>query len=231
MSKQKQLILPRKDEEGNYYISYSQITKWKKSKRDYIRSYFFGEREDNAALQKYGDFGHKVGESYEHKDFSAWSKEEADFLKGLPHLDEFERKIKLDMGGYYVLGFIDSNTAEQRYKKENLDTYVKELLDYKTGEVVKRKPDYESGDYWQVDIYAAALQQEYGKYPDKGSVVLIGRSGNAFKGEELSLSFNHAIIDRPISKERCDKVLAEVQQIAEEISSYYQLFLKLTSNE
>ncbi len=225
--KKEQLVLPRKDEDGNYYISYSQITKWKKSKRDYIRNYFFGEQEDNAALQLYGDFGTKVGESYENDNFSAWEDNEAAFLKKLPSLDEFEREIKLKMNGFYLLGYIDSNTKAQQIKKGSPEEYVKELLDYKTGEVAKRKPDYESDDYWQVDIYAAALQQEYGKYPDKGSVVLIGRSGNAFKGEELTLSMNHAIIDRPITEKRCKAVLSEVQTIAEEISSYYTAYLQL----
>jgi len=60
-----QLILPRKDKDGNYYISYSQISKYKRSKRDYIRNYFFGEDTDTEALKKYGAFGHKVGEAYE----------------------------------------------------------------------------------------------------------------------------------------------------------------------
>lgn len=217
--KEKVLVLPRKDKDGKYYISHSQLTKWKKSKRDYIRSYFFGESEDNPALQLYGDFGTKVGESYENNDFSAWEEEEAMFLKTLPCLDEFEREIKLNMKGFYVLGYIDSNTKA--------DGYVKELLDYKTGEVDKRKADYESDDYWQVDIYAAALRQEYNKLPDKGSVVLIGRVGNAFQGEELNLSMEATIIDRPISDERCDTVLGQVQEVAEEISAYYSTYLKL----
>ena len=214
------LVLPRKDKDGNYYISYSQITKWKKSKRDYIRNYFFGEKEDNKALQVYGDFGHKVGESYENNDFSAWEKDEAEFLQTLPHLDEFEREIKLQMKGYYVLGFIDTNSKEK-------DGYVKELADYKTGEIAKRKSDYESDEYLQVDIYAAALHQEYGKYPDKGSVVLIGRSGNAFAGDDLNLTKEAAIIGRPISAKRCEEVLVGVHKIAEEISAYYQIYLKL----
>jgi len=228
---EKQLILPRKDENGNYYISYSQISKWKRSKRDYIRNYFFNEKEDNTALQLYGDFGHKVGEAYENNDFSAWNNEETSFLKGLPHLDEFEREIKLQMDGFYVLGYIDTNTREERYTKENLNTYIKELVDYKTGDIDKRHPEYESDDYWQVDIYAAALHQEFGKYPDKGSVVLIGRSGNAFAGEELNLTLEAAIIDRPISEDRCKEVLRQVQEAAEEISAYYLAYLKLTGNE
>ena len=127
----KQLILPKTDEEGKYYISYSQISKWKRSKRDYMRSYFMGEKDDNKALQIYGDFGTKVGESYENNDFSAWEDDEAEFLKSLPHLDEFERKIKLQMDGYYVLGFIDTNSKPVNMGSTNC--YVEELADYKTG--------------------------------------------------------------------------------------------------
>ena len=224
--KKEQLILPRKDKDGNYYISYSQISKWKRSKRDYIRKYFFGEPDDNEALQKYGDFGHKVGKSYENNDFSAWEEGEAEFLKAIPHLDEFEREIKLGMTGFYVLGYIDTNT---KIDDGLAQSYVKELVDYKTGDIEKRTSDYDTDDYYQVDIYAAALQQEFGKYPEKGSVVIIGRSGNAFAGEELKLTKEFKIIDRPISKERCEKVLTEVQKITEEISKYYVVYLKITN--
>lgn len=215
-----QLILPRKDEDGNYYISYSQLSKWKRSKRDYMRKYFFGEPDDNPALQKYGDFGHKVGEAYENNDFSAWSEEEAEYLKSLPYYDEFEREIKLQMDGFYVLGYIDSNTAVE-------DGYVKKILDYKTGEVAKRQSEYESSDYKQVAIYSAALQQEYNKLPDEAIVVLIGRNGNAFKGEELTLAMNDAIIPKEINQDVIDETLEYVQQTAEEISRYYQAYLKL----
>lgn len=234
MSKIKQLVLPRKDEDGNYYISYSQLSKWKRSKRNYMRHYFFGEPDDNAALQEYGDFGHKVGEAYENKDFSAWEDDEAEFLQTLPHLDEFEREIKLRMDGFYILGFIDTNSKAEDVKLldgSTLYTYVKELVDYKTGDIEKRSPEYQSEDYWQVDIYAAALHQEYGKYPEKGSVVLIGRSGNAFAGEDLNLTMQAAIIDKPISEERCKSVLKQVQEVAEEISEYYQAYLKLKGDE
>ncbi len=216
----KQLILPRKDEDGNYYISYSQISKWKRSKRDYMRKYFFGEPDDNPALQKYGDFGHKVGEAYENNDFSKWKADEAAYLQSLPFYDEFEREIKLQMDGFYVLGYIDSNTEAE-------DGYVKKLLDYKTGEVAKRQPEYESPDYKQVGIYSAALQQEYGQLPDEACVVLIGRNGNAFKGEKLTLAMNHAIIPKEINQMVIDETLLYVQQTAEEISRYYQAYLAL----
>lgn len=217
----KQLILPRKDENGNYYISYSQISKWLRSKRDYIRKYFFNEPDDNPALQKYGDFGHKVGESYENHNFKSWTPEEAEFLLSLPHYDEFEREIKLQMDGFYVLGYIDTNTAPE-------DGYVKKLADYKTGEISKRKPEYESDDYKQVYIYAAALRQEFGRLPDEGYVVLIGRAGNAFAGEELALVKEAAIIEKEISDEIIDDTLAYVQAVAEDISKHYVAYLKMT---
>lgn len=227
----KQLILPRKDDDGNYYISYSQISKWKRSKRDYMRKYFYGEPDDNPALQKYGDFGHKVGEAYENNDFSKWSPLEAEYLQSLPFYDEFEREIKLKMKGFYVLGYIDSNTkariTDVNVKQEA--TYkVEKLLDYKTGDIAKRKPEYESSDYKQVAIYSAALQQEYGHLPDEAIVVLIGRDGNAFAGEELTLSMEHAIIPKTINQDVIDETLEYVQQTAEEISRYYVAYLKMT---
>lgn len=220
MSKTTQLILPRKDEDGNYYISYSQLSKWKRSKRDYMRKYFFGEPDDNPALQKYGDFGHKVGESYENNDFSKWEDDEAKFLQSLPHYDEFEREIKLRMDGFYVLGYIDTNTKPEKY--------VQKIADYKTGEIHKRKSDYESDEYKQLYIYAAAMQQEFGELPDEAHVVLIGRAGNAFAGEELTLVKDAEIIEKEINQDIIDKTLQYVQQTAEEISRYYVSYLKMT---
>lgn len=219
------ITLPRTDKEGVSYLSYSQATKWKEKQRDYIRQYFFGEKEDNPSLKKYGDFGHKVGEAYEHNDFSAWETDEANFLQTLPCYNEFEKEIKLQMPkGYYILGFIDSNTSPE-------DGYVKKLLDYKTGIIAKVINKYESPDYKQVDLYAAALKQEYGKLPDEAYVVLIGRDGNAFAGEELTLSMEAEIINRPILQERCNEVVEEFDSIAVDISDHYKVFNKLMSYE
>jgi len=215
------LVLPRTDEDGNYYISYSQLSKWKRSKRDYIRKYFFGEPDDNPALQKYGDFGHKVGESYENNDFSVWETDEAKFLKSLPHYDEYEKEIKLQMDGFYVLGYIDTNTNPE-------GGYVQKIADYKTGEIHKRKAEYESEDYKQLYIYAAALQQEFGQLPDEAHVVLVGRAGNAFAGEQLTLVKDAAIIEKDINQDIIDSTLKFVQETAEEISRYYQAYLELT---
>jgi len=223
MTKQDQMILPRKDKEGAYYISYSQITKFKKSKREYIRQYFFGEDTASAALKRYGAFGHLIGEAFENNDFTPFEGEDRTFMEGVRKYDEFERKVKLQMDGYHVLGFIDSNTTPTTGK----GSYVKCILDYKTGDVDKKSPDYKSPDYNQLEIYAAALKQKYGKLPDMAHVILIGRDGNAFNGEELTLNRRMAIIERSMDQELIDKVLLDVQETAEEISNLYKAFLKL----
>ena len=215
--------LPRKDKEGKHYLSYSQISMWKKSKRDYIREYFYGEKDTKDFLKPYGDFGSKVGEALEHNDFSGFHPHEQEFLKTIPRLEEFEREIFLQMDGFYMKGYIDTSTIPT--------TYVEQLADYKTGEISKRTAEYESDNYIQTDIYSAALEQEFGKLPDIAKVIIIQRDGNAFKGEKLTLGDKFHIVDKPVTRERIDQVKAECQAIAEEISKYYTVYLKMIGNE
>lgn len=216
--KVKVLNLPKKDKDGLQYLSYSQISTWKKSKRDYIRRNFFKEKEDNAGLQRYGDFGHKVGEALENNNYSAFTKPEQDFLKTIPRYDEFERKINLQMEGFYIMGFIDTNSS-----------CLTRMADYKTGDIEKKRGDYESDDYIQLDIYAAAVEQELGFIPEDIKVLLVGRSGNGFAGEDLLLTGEYITITKKIDAESIARVKKQVQEIAEEISDYYTAFLELTA--
>ena len=211
------IVLPRKDKDGNYYISYSQLNTWKRNKRDYIRQYFFGEKFEGNA---YTDFGSKVGEALEKNDFSAFDKKHHDFLKTIPRYDEFEREVRYNFDGFYLLGFIDSNTKD-----------FKKILDYKTGNIEKKKPEYESDDYTQIHLYAGAIKQETGKLPKNGSVILIQREGNAFRGEELTIGDRYVVIDKNISLKEVKKVISDVEKIAKEISDYYKVFLKLKGHE
>lgn len=212
----KQLFLPKTDEEGVPYLSYSQISTWKKSKRDYIRKNFFKESDDNEGLQRYGDFGHKVGEAFENNNYSAFEPHEQEFLCTIPKYDQFERKIKLQLDGFYMLGYIDTNSH-----------CLTKMADYKTGDIEKKAGDYSSSDYIQLEIYSAAIEQETGILPTDVKVFLIGRSGNGFQKEELKLTGEYVTIERTITKESIEKVKQDVQQIAEEISSYYKMYLKL----
>lgn len=222
MAKKQKITLPKTDKvTGRPYLSYSQISTWKKSKRDYMRQYFFGE--DFSGMSDYMDFGSKVGNALEKNDFSEFTKEEQKILKTIPRYDQFEREINLQMDGYFVKGFIDTNTTENTEKGE----LVKKIADYKTGDVDKKESEYTSDDYIQLDIYAAAIQQETGLLPEEVSVFLIDRTGNAFKGEPLRLGERYVTITKKVDDKRVKAVMNEVNKIAQEISEYYQLFLKL----
>jgi hypothetical protein len=225
----KQLILPRINQDGVPYLSYSQISTWKKSKRDYIRQYFFGETDNKDFLKPYGDFGHKVGEALENNDFSEFTKKEQILMKSIPRYDEFERKICLQMDGFIIEGYIDTNTISRTSKNKKKIELVDKIADYKTGEIEKRRPEYESDDYLQIPIYAAAIQQETGQLPSEAYVFLIERNGNAFKGEKLTLGDEFITIVKDVCQEKIDKVLKDVQVIAEEISNYYKLYLTLSN--
>lgn len=208
--------LPKKDKNGVPYLSYSQISTWKKSKRDYIRQYFLGETFKGNA---YTQFGSLIGNAIEKNDYSAFTKDEIIFLKTIPRLDEFEKEIKLNFNGFYVKGFIDTNSLK--------DNYVERLIDYKTGDIDKKKSEYDSDDYMQTVIYASAIKQATGRIPKKCDVVLIGRSGNPFKGEDLKLTKEFIVIPKKVGLNEIKKVNKSIEDVAKEISKYYTLFLKL----
>lgn len=209
--------LPKVDKKGEMYISYSQITLWKRSRREYIRQYFFGEDSTNEMLQKYGDFGSKVGEALENNDYSEFKEaDDRKFLKKMPRLDIFEKEIRLEFEGFYVKGFIDSCSKSFEH-----------IIDYKTGDIDKKVADYASDDYIQVALYAAAIKQMHKVAPARGEVILIGRDGNAFKGEELTLNGDMRHIDLDVSEGRLAEVTQEVLTITKEISEYYKAYLKL----
>jgi hypothetical protein len=208
------MILPRKDKDGNSYISYSQHSKWKYSKKDYIKSYFFGEKFEGNA---YTDFGSKIGEALENNDFSAFDKKELVILNTITRLDEFEREIKWNLDGFYVMGYIDSN-----------DKDCSILIDYKTGDLNKVST-YEDDKYDQLAIYAGAIEQETGKLPKEAHVELIERTGNAFRGEPLALGKTVVKIPQDISPKKIEQVKKEVIKVATEIADHYSVFNKMNS--
>lgn len=206
--------LPRKDDNGKCYISYSQHSKWKDSKKDYIKAYFFGERFEGNA---YTDFGSKIGEALEKNDFSAFDSVEVKTLEKVTRLDEFEREVKWDFEDFYVVGYIDTN-----------DKDCKILIDYKTGSLDK-VATYEADKYDQLAIYAGAIEQETGKLPEQAHVELIERVGNAFKGEELSLGREVIEIPQDISPGRVWQVKEDIIKVAGEIAEHYEVFNKMNS--
>jgi hypothetical protein len=222
--KKEQLVLPTKDREGNYYISYSQIGSYKRSVREYIRQKFFKEP---FVSNPYMLFGTKVGEALEHNNFEDFTEDEQEFLKTVPRYDRFEALVHLRMKGFYVKGFIDTMKLPDDHKKGHIIKYVPAIADYKTGDIEKKRGDYESDEYIQLDIYAAHIEQTFGSLPKKVEVILIGRKGNAFKREELTLTKEFITINRKTTKKKVEAVKKIVQETAEEISEYYKVFLTL----
>lgn len=205
------IILPRK-KDGRYLISYSQINSFLTNKKQYFKSYFYGQPIEFTA---YIDFGSKVGSALEKNDFKEFAKSEQHTLKKVPRLDEFERKITYHYNEFDVIGFIDTN------KKDLSKTY-----DYKTGTKSKIK-EYQSDKYIQPYIYALGLKQEHGVTPDEMGVILIERLGNAYKGEPLVLGEEIWEIPLEISAKKLQYAENLVYRTAIEISNYYKAFLKM----
>ena len=210
MKKASKIILPQQDSNGEYYISYSQYTSWKDYNRDYIRGYFLKEERTS---NPYAEFGNLVGTALEKNDFSVFTKEEQDFLRTIPRHDLFEYEIRVDMGGYYVKGFIDTCTKD-----------FSVVDDYKTCDIQSKLDFYESNDYKQLDLYAYGIYKKTGKMPKKLNVHLIGRTGNSFKGEELKLSLDYHRVEREVSLEKSKAALEDVHRAALEISECYNTF-------
>ncbi|MGB3495749.1 MAG: PD-(D/E)XK nuclease family protein [Elainellaceae cyanobacterium] len=226
MSKAK-IVLPKKNEEGKSYISYSQYNKWKSDKKDYIKSYFLGERFEGNA---YTDFGSLIGEALENNDFSGFTPEEVKLLSKVTRLDQFEREIVWDFGDFFVKGFIDTNDSLLDSIKPDAKEVVTKIVDYKTG-ASNKVSVYEADDYDQVAIYAGAIEQETGHLPTKGWVELIERTGNPFKGEELKLGKKVFTIPQDVSKKKIEETRAKVLKVAKEISAAYKVFNILNSIE
>lgn len=199
--------LPKKDKNGKYYLSYSQISLFKRSKEEYYDNYILNKPFKGNA---YTDFGTKVGSALENNLFSMFDDKERKVLSTAKRLDVFERRTFLNYEGFYVIGFIDSI-------KEDMS----ELLDYKTGGIKKEK-EYTKESYTQLQLYALSIRQETGITPSKASVEFIRRKGNAFKGEVLKVAEEPIItIDVDISIKRLTSVYWDTLNTAKQISDFY----------
>ena len=117
--------LPRKDKDGISRLSYSQISLFKRSKKEYYESYIEGKPFEG---NEYTDFGSKVGEALEHNDFKAFKKDEQETLKKVKRLDEFERMVKLNYDGFYIdkdNTFFKKRKNSAYFKDKKFESWVK----------------------------------------------------------------------------------------------------------
>tara|TARA_R110002050_G_C8814883_1_gene503943 strand:- start:147 stop:809 length:663 start_codon:yes stop_codon:yes gene_type:complete len=204
---ERDLNLPKKDKNGKSRLSFSQIKCFKESKENFINRYILNEP---FVSNEYIDFGSKVGEALENDNFNNFHELEEEILRKVERLDEFEKFVKLDFGGFVMFGYIDSNTKD-----------LSKIIDYKTGGK-KKELIYSKEDYTQLCYYALALRQEYNITPDIAQVHFIRRGGNLFRGQDLVVAQEDPIIiDIDISEKRLIKVYYETIEIAKEIESFY----------
>jgi hypothetical protein len=223
------LQLPKQDENGDYYLSYSQISSFNEAKgfdtgllgrHEYIRKYFLGEKFDRGL--GFDTFGAQV-ENFIclREDAEAFDVNERKLLETIKPLGLFQHKFKLQFEDFYLMGYIDDMTPDKTY-----------IRDYKTCSRNSGKK-YETLDYKQLSIYAAAVEQEVGKLPVKTEVCCISRNGNPFRGggrSVLSVGDEVWYIDRTemdLNPDRIQSIKDEIVETANEISEYWKVFCEL----
>lgn len=219
--------LPRKNKEGQSYISYSQCKSWneikgfntgKNGKYEAMMTYFFGEYFADA--NGFAQFGIDV-EDYicgKEEAKALFTDKEKEVLDKITPLGLFQKEIKLDFPehGFYLKGFIDDATPD-----------LKKIRDYKSASQ-KSKAKYYEPEYSQLDVYGLAVEQETGVFPEL-ELCVIERLGNGFRGGRGVMNVGEEIwyITRETNKERLKTITDEIVSTAKEIEKYYEIFLKL----
>jgi len=198
--------LPKKDKNGIGYLSYSQISLFKKSKEDYYDQYILNKP---FIGNEYTEFGKRVESAIESCDYSGFSKCEADVLKNVTRLDLFQRMTILRYEGFYVIGYADTVS-------ENLLL----IIDYKTGGHGKHK-QYELSTYDQLAYYALAIRQETGITPNSARVEFITRAQSP-KGKTFCVAqIPPIIINVDISIDKLKQVYHDTKSTAKQIEEFY----------
>jgi hypothetical protein len=221
-----EIILPRKDSEGNYYISYSQYSSWKSASGfntgfdgniEYMLSYFFGMRFADAGWALFGE--QVEGYVTERLYGEFFTQQEKDVMATITPLGVFQHEVRFFiLPNVYILGFIDDATPD-----------FSKIRDYKTASK-SSKSRYFTPDYKQLDIYAMYVEEVTGNLPE-AEVCIIERKGNVFGKVDarqlLSVGNFVEYVPRTITKERCDQVRLDLIKTVSEISDAYKLYLKL----
>jgi len=219
------MILPRKDKDGNCYISYSQLTAWREPKGfdtglpgkvEFMRKYFLGETFEDT--KGFGTFGTEVeGYITERTYAEKFTDREKQVLEQIQPLGVFQKEFKIQYDGFYVLGYIDDMLPD-----------ATKIRDYKTASKKSGKK-YEEDAYFQLDLYALAIQKEFGQLPKSLEVCIIERAGNGFNGgrDVMTVANDVWYVERKTNKERLDNLEKKIISTAQEISNYYTIFTKL----
>lgn len=205
------------------YISYSQHSSFNEDSEEFyyqmILQYIFGIKM-SSRFQLYATYGNHCGEYIETQ-----GKKRGDLLsdsdceimdklmKNFPKESQYEREIWIDRGSYKILGFEDRWTPVGK-KACNVE-------DFKTGNVSKKAAFYASEKYGQTTLYCHA-EVEKGLEINDSFVTMLDRGGNPMSESDptkLYLTGKIEVIPTPYSKERADKILAEMDDTAVRLAS------------
>lgn len=234
----KSLNLPRKDKDGNQYISYSQITSYLSDtyKNQYVLGYLFNIKDEGNEFSRFGGqvgvyletSGQERGDMLDDSDVLILDE----LISKMEPLDgkEFEKEIKIQREGYYILGYIDLY-----YKTEENKKTLSNVVDFKTLSLAKKEAFYLNNDpndkeaYLQTILYAKALELE-GDEIGNCSVTGLDRTfAGTFQEPILHLSGVVKRIPTPYNSKNADIFLKKVDKVVEEISDLNTAFEKLNS--
>lgn len=218
------LSLPR-SLEGKPYISYSQYTNWRSKKSfnmgiegryEYMLNYMF---DHTWADMGWAEFGNQV-EDYicERRGAENFEEGELQLMDSITPLGVFQKQFLLEFDEFYLLGFIDDATED-----------FKHIRDYKTCSKNSSKKYY-GDEYYQLDIYAMWVKQEFGYLPDTLEVCMIERTGNPFKGggrSVLKVGENVWYHRRETTPERQQALKNDITKAAHEIAEFWTVYQKL----
>lgn len=216
------MILPTVDEHGVPYLSSTQIDKFVTEKSfnlkvegiiEYIAQYFLKAKFEDIG---WAEFGHDVEDAIVTKDYGKFTPEEVKTLEKVEVFDKTQYEIRVNFSDFYLKGYIDT-----------IDDKLTKLKDYKTASE-SSKDKYYKDDYVQILYYGIGVKDQTGNYPEM-EVEIIERNGNAFRGGRQSLSVGKEIwrIKKELTEEKEHELREYIKKVAEEISSYYQVFLRL----
>lgn len=242
------IVLPRKDSDGNYYISYSQISSFLSDKGfntglpgslEYIQSYFLGKRWPDAG---WALFGSQVEDYICYRDFPIEKVREIDKQIGREGINTIEEALKSFndsekevMNQIQPLGTFQGEVKLWIYDNVYVYGFIDDstddfsiMRDYKTASL-KSSKQYYTDKYKQLDIYSLYALQETGKIPEKLEVCVIERKGNCFGMENrrdlLSVGKEVWWIERDVSKDKLEILKLHIEDTIKKISDLYKIFL------
>lgn len=234
MSEESKLVLPKvyeatqekyKKYNGLPKLSYSQIGSFTDPlyKNDYIRQYFFGERQEGGIFAIYGTACGQFFETGGEVRSELLSDFDVEVLNKLPRPEsaqyEYEIVVELETeeGTLCVQGFVDQLVIEGN------DATV---IDLKSGNASKKVEYYGGDEYQQTTLYSYHIESE-GYNIKESKVLLVSRKGNGFSKYPLRLDGPIIEIPTPYSRDRAEQYFNKVRKTAKEISDLYKVYLKV----